>query len=64
MATKFWQWASFQGQEAEIEEKKLPELSEEEKQQILASEPFQHFFDRASRIVERALTEEVYWKNR
>lgn len=34
------------------------ELSEEEKQQILLSEDFQRFFDRSTRIVERALYED------
>ena len=37
----------------------LPELSEEEKKQILMSEKFQKFFDHSSRIIERALAEEV-----
>lgn len=37
----------------------LPELSEEEKKQILMSEKFQKFFDYTSRIIERALAEEV-----
>ena len=37
----------------------LPELSEEEKKQILMSEKFQKFFDYSSRIIERALAEEV-----
>lgn len=36
-----------------------PQYSEEEKQQILTSPEFQVFFDRTSRILERALTEEV-----
>ncbi|XP_074653456.1 cytoplasmic dynein 1 intermediate chain 1-like isoform X2 [Tubulanus polymorphus] len=35
------------------------ELSEEEKKQILLSEDFFKFFDRTSRVVERALTEEL-----
>ena len=35
------------------------ELSEEEKQMIILSEDFQHFLDRTSRIVERALGESV-----
>ncbi|XP_070174428.1 cytoplasmic dynein 1 intermediate chain 2-like isoform X4 [Littorina saxatilis] len=39
--------------------KPVPELSEEEKKQILMSEGFQKFFDHSSRIVERALAEEV-----
>lgn len=35
------------------------ELSEEEKQMIILSEEFQHFVDRAGRIMERALCESV-----
>lgn len=35
------------------------ELSEEEKQMIILSEDFQRFVDRAGRIVERALGENV-----
>lgn len=35
------------------------ELSEEEKQMIILSEDFQHFVDRAGRIMERALCESV-----
>ncbi len=31
------------------------ELTEEQKQQMLLSEGFRHFFDKSSRIVERAL---------
>lgn len=41
------------------EEKPVPELSEEEKQQIMLSEDFQTFFMKASRLIERALCEEV-----
>ena len=41
----------------------LPDLSEEEKQQIITSPEFQTFFDRSTRIVERALTEEVSDRN-
>ncbi|RXN39271.1 cytoplasmic dynein 1 intermediate chain 2-like isoform X1 [Labeo rohita] len=42
------------------EEEALPhELTEEEKQQILHSEEFMTFFDHSSRIVERALSEQV-----
>ncbi|XP_059427715.1 dynein, cytoplasmic 1, intermediate chain 2a-like isoform X4 [Carassius carassius] len=42
------------------EEEALPhELTEEEKQQILQSEEFVTFFDHSSRIVERALFEQV-----
>ncbi len=35
------------------------ELSEEEKQQIMASEDFQKFFDRSTRVIERALSEKI-----
>lgn len=35
------------------------DLSEEEKMQLLHSEEFMTFFDRGSRIVERALSERV-----
>ncbi|XP_076092722.1 cytoplasmic dynein 1 intermediate chain 1-like isoform X3 [Mytilus galloprovincialis] len=41
------------------EEKPVPELSEEEKLQILNSEDFQTFFSKSARLVERMLTEEV-----
>lgn len=37
----------------------VPELSEEEKLQILNSEDFQTFFSKSARLVERMLTEEV-----
>ncbi|VDI22900.1 Hypothetical predicted protein [Mytilus galloprovincialis] len=37
----------------------MPELSEEEKLQILNSEDFQTFFSKSARLVERMLTEEV-----
>ena len=40
------------------EEKRRAELSEEEKQKIVLSEEFQRFFDRSTRLVERALWEE------
>eukprot|EP00095_Tigriopus_kingsejongensis_P000855 maker-scaffold1106_size62344-snap-gene-0.14 protein:Tk00855 transcript:maker-scaffold1106_size62344-snap-gene-0.14-mRNA-1 annotation:"cytoplasmic dynein 1 intermediate chain isoform x9" len=43
--------------EEELRRKK--ELSEEEKQLIVMSEEFQQFFDRTSRIVERALYEDI-----
>jgi dynein intermediate chain len=33
------------------------ELSEEQKEKILSSPEFQHFIDRASRIIERAICE-------
>lgn len=35
------------------------ELSEEEKEEIVVSEDFHKFFDRTSRIIERALDEEI-----
>lgn len=35
------------------------ELTEEEKQQILHSEEFLSFFDHSTRIVERALSEQI-----
>lgn len=41
------------------EETAIRELSEQERLQIMSSEEFQKFFDRTSRILERALTEEV-----
>ena len=40
------------------EDKRLRELSEEEKQVIVMSEDFQRFFDRSTRLVERAIWEE------
>ncbi|XP_078040594.1 cytoplasmic dynein 1 intermediate chain short wing isoform X15 [Augochlora pura] len=47
-------------QEKEKEKpKEVRELSEEEKQMIILSEDFQRFFDRTSRLVERALGESV-----
>lgn len=41
------------------EEKPLPELTEEERLQIMMSEDFQSFFNRSTRLVERVLTEDV-----
>ena len=41
------------------EERKKKELSEEEKQVIMMGDDFQKFFDRATRIVERALSEDI-----
>ena len=35
------------------------ELTEEEKQQIINSEDFARFFDRSTRLIERAMSEEV-----
>lgn len=35
----------------------IVELSEEQKDKILSSAEFQHFLDRASRIIERAIYE-------
>lgn len=47
-------------QEQKKEEiKEVRELSEEEKQMIILSEDFQHFMDKAGRIMERALCESV-----
>ncbi|XP_051752994.1 cytoplasmic dynein 1 intermediate chain 2 isoform X5 [Ctenopharyngodon idella] len=46
--------------DSEKEEEEAPhELTEEEKQQILHSEEFVTFFDHSSRIMERALSEQV-----
>ncbi|GFT27356.1 cytoplasmic dynein 1 intermediate chain 2 [Nephila pilipes] len=45
--------------EPKKEEKKFRELSEEEKKQIMLREDFHQFFDRASRIIERALYEDL-----
>ncbi|KFM68344.1 Cytoplasmic dynein 1 intermediate chain 2, partial [Stegodyphus mimosarum] len=44
---------------AKEEKKKVRELSEEEKKQIMLREDFHQFFDRATRIIERALYEDV-----
>lgn len=41
------------------EKKKAREFSEEEKKQIMMREDFQNFFDRATRIIERVLYEDV-----
>ncbi|XP_074034799.1 cytoplasmic dynein 1 intermediate chain short wing isoform X11 [Leptinotarsa decemlineata] len=41
------------------EVKEIRELSEDEKQIVILSEDFQHFMDRAGRIMERALCESV-----
>lgn len=46
-------------EKAKHEVKEVRELSEEEKQMIILSEEFQRFVDRAGRVVERALAEEV-----
>uniref|UniRef100_A0AAR5Q3C0 Cytoplasmic dynein 1 intermediate chain n=1 Tax=Dendroctonus ponderosae TaxID=77166 RepID=A0AAR5Q3C0_DENPD len=43
----------------EQEAKEIRDLSEEEQQMIILSENFQHFMDRAGRIMERALCETV-----
>jgi len=56
--------ATTQDEEAERkrqkeEERKKKELSEEEKQVIMMGDEFQKFFDRATRIVERALSEDI-----
>ncbi|XP_055931881.1 cytoplasmic dynein 1 intermediate chain 2-like isoform X1 [Argiope bruennichi] len=45
--------------EPKKEEKKIRDLSEEEKKQIMLREDFHQFFDRASRIIERALYEDL-----
>jgi dynein intermediate chain len=37
----------------------VPELTEEERLQIMMSEDFQSFFNRSTRLVERVLTEDV-----
>ena len=37
----------------------MRELSEEEKAQIMMSDEFQHFMERSSRVIERALSEQV-----
>lgn len=41
------------------EKRKVRELSEEEKKQIMMKEDFHQFFDRAVRVVERALCEDI-----
>ncbi|CAH0553920.1 unnamed protein product [Brassicogethes aeneus] len=41
------------------EVKEVKELSEEQKQMIILSEEFQHFMDRAGRVMERAICEAV-----
>ncbi|KAK9871147.1 hypothetical protein WA026_011429 [Henosepilachna vigintioctopunctata] len=46
-------------EQAKQEVKEVRELSEEEKQMIILSEDFQHFIDRAGRIMERALCESI-----
>uniref|UniRef100_A0A914XDU8 Cytoplasmic dynein 1 intermediate chain 2 n=1 Tax=Plectus sambesii TaxID=2011161 RepID=A0A914XDU8_9BILA len=51
--------ASSDQQKGEDRKKQLPDLSEEEKAQIIGTRDFQTFFDRASRVIERALTEQV-----
>ncbi|GIY68929.1 cytoplasmic dynein 1 intermediate chain 1 [Caerostris darwini] len=45
--------------EPKKEDKKIRDLSEEEKKQIMLREDFHQFFDRASRIIERALYEDL-----
>nr|XP_015927022.1 cytoplasmic dynein 1 intermediate chain 2 isoform X1 [Parasteatoda tepidariorum] len=45
--------------ELKKEEKKVRDLSEEEKKQIMLREDFHQFFDRATRIIERALCEDL-----
>nr|SVE75042.1 EOG090X03UT [Daphnia dolichocephala] len=46
-------------QEGQAQSKPARELSEEEKQMILMTEDFQRFFGQSSRIIERALSEQV-----
>lgn len=46
-------------QESQPHHKPPRELSEEEKQMILMTEEFQRFFDQSSRVIERALGEQV-----
>jgi len=43
----------------QLQQKQVRDLSEEEKQMILMTENFQDFFDKSSRIIERALCEQV-----
>lgn len=43
----------------QLQQKQVRDLSEEEKQLILMTENFQDFFDKSSRIIERALSEQV-----
>lgn len=38
---------------------KIPDLSEEEKRQILNSREFNRFFQHTTRVIERALVEDV-----
>ena len=52
-----YEWSPKAKEKAE-EDKRLRELSEEEKQVIVMSEDFQRFFDRSTRLVERAIWEE------
>ncbi|XP_067132735.1 cytoplasmic dynein 1 intermediate chain 2-like isoform X8 [Centruroides vittatus] len=47
------------GEIVKEEKKKAREFSEEEKKQIMMREDFQNFFDRATRIIERVLYEDV-----
>ena len=37
----------------------VKELSEEEKQQVMMTEDYQRFLDRSSRVMERALTQDI-----
>lgn len=46
-------------QESQPQRKPPRDLSDEEKQMILMTEDFQKFFDQSSRIIERALSEQV-----
>ncbi len=48
------------GKKIEKEEKKeIRELSEEERQRVMASDDFQKFFERTARVMERALADDV-----
>ncbi|KAL8608058.1 Cytoplasmic dynein 1 intermediate chain 2 [Nucella lapillus] len=51
--------ATTQEEQQKQEKKPVREMSEEEKNQVMMSENFQKFFDSTSRIMERALAEEV-----
>lgn len=52
--------AAFQESKHLQQQPKAPrELTDEEKQMILMTEEFQRFFDQSSRVIERALSEQV-----
>ncbi|XP_019867618.1 cytoplasmic dynein 1 intermediate chain isoform X6 [Aethina tumida] len=50
---------SVEEEQKKQEVKEIKELSEEQKQMIILSEDFQHFMDRAGRLMERAICEAV-----